>query len=89
MRRIVTAGGVFFSLVALAPAQSTRVEDLAPGKLLVAPREALDPHFAETVVRYRSFPRWHSGRLGAIYRRNDLEADLRSRHIRKHDGHHG
>lgn len=31
-------------------AQSTRVEDLGIGKLLVAPRDCPDPHFAKTVV---------------------------------------
>ena len=31
-------------------AQSRRVEDLSVGKLLVAPRDAPDPHFAKTVV---------------------------------------
>src|SRR5438445_6293946 len=67
MRRLVMAGGVFFSLVALAPAQSTRVEDLAPGKLLVAPREALDPHFAETVVLLIEYSQ--EGAMGLIVNR--------------------
>jgi len=34
----------------LAPAQSTSVRDLGIGKLLVAPRDTLDPNFAETVI---------------------------------------
>jgi len=35
----------------LVPAQAgTRVKELAAGKILVARRELLDPHFAETVV---------------------------------------
>lgn len=33
-----------------APAQSTRAEDLAAGKLLVAPRNAPDPVFGKTVI---------------------------------------
>ncbi len=33
-----------------ASAQSTRVEDLAIGKLLVAPRDSPDPIFAKTVI---------------------------------------
>ena len=33
-----------------APAQSMRVKDLAVGKLLVAPRNAPDPSFAQTVI---------------------------------------
>jgi len=36
--------------VVLLPAQSRRPEDLAVGKLLVTPREAADPHFAESVI---------------------------------------
>lgn len=37
-------------LAASAPAQSSRAEDLAAGKFLVAPRDAPDRHFAETVI---------------------------------------
>ena len=41
------------ALLCLPPdvaAQSMRVQDLGVGKLLVAPRDAPDPHFAKTVV---------------------------------------
>ncbi|MGA2435178.1 MAG: YqgE/AlgH family protein [Bryobacteraceae bacterium] len=41
---VVFGGGPF------AAAQSTRVEDLGVGKLLVAPRDSSDPNFAETVI---------------------------------------
>src|SRR5262249_50112533 len=36
--------------VLAAPAQSTRAQDLGIGKLLVAPRDAPDPVFAQTVI---------------------------------------
>ena len=47
IRGVVAA---LFGVAALASAQSTRPQDLAPGKLLVASRDLNDPNFAETVV---------------------------------------
>ncbi len=46
MRAVAAA----FLLASLARAQSTRPQDLALGKLLVASRDLNDPNFAETVV---------------------------------------
>jgi len=43
------AAGVLLA-ASLLSAQSKRVEDLAAGKLLVTPREAADPSFAESVI---------------------------------------
>jgi putative transcriptional regulator len=43
------AAGVLLAAL-LLPAQSKRPEDLAAGKLLVTPRDAADPHFAEAVI---------------------------------------
>lgn len=43
------AAGVLLAAVLLS-AQSRRVEDLAAGKLLVTPRDAADPSFAESVI---------------------------------------
>ena len=40
----------FLLAAALLPAQSKRTEDLAAGKLLVTPRDAPDPAFAESVI---------------------------------------
>src|SRR5215831_15167731 len=51
----------------MAVAQSTRIEDLGGGKLLVASPELLDPNFAKTVVllvRYEE-----DGVLGLIVNR--------------------
>lgn len=45
-------------------AQSKNVEDLAAGKLLVVPREAPDPAFAETVILLVRYER--SGAVGLI-----------------------
>ena len=45
-------------------AQSMRVEDLGVGKLLVAPRDAPDPHFAKTVVLLVQFD--GNGTLGLM-----------------------
>ncbi len=44
----VVAGFVLAAV--LLPAQSRRPEDLAVGRLLVTPRDAADPHFAESVI---------------------------------------
>jgi len=43
------AAGVLLAALIL-PAQSQRTEDLAVGKLLVTPRDAPDPAFAESVI---------------------------------------
>jgi putative transcriptional regulator len=43
------AAGVLLA-AAILPAQSKRTEDLAAGKLLVTPRDAPDPAFAESVI---------------------------------------
>src|SRR5215470_8070256 len=50
MRNIAATAATLFVLTASAPAQSARSEDLAAGKFLVAPRDAPDRHFAETVI---------------------------------------
>lgn len=47
--RAVLAFAFVFGSLAL-PAQSQRHEDLATGKLLVAPRQIPDPNFAESVI---------------------------------------
>jgi putative transcriptional regulator len=53
------------------PAQSTRVQDLGIGKLLVARRDSLDPVFAETVILLVHYD--HGGTVGlAINRRTDV-----------------
>ena len=43
------AAGVLLAAL-LLPAQSKRPDELAVGKLLVTPRDAADPHFAESVI---------------------------------------
>lgn len=43
------AAGVLLA-AAILPAQSRRTDDLAAGKLLVTPRDAPDPSFAESVI---------------------------------------
>jgi putative transcriptional regulator len=57
----VVAGSVVIS------AQSTRVEDLGVGKLLVARRDAPDPIFAETVILLVRYQR--SGTVGLVINR--------------------
>jgi putative transcriptional regulator len=53
------------------PAQSTRVQDLGVGKLLVAYRDSRDPAFAETVVLIIHYD--HDGTVGlAINRRTTV-----------------
>jgi putative AlgH/UPF0301 family transcriptional regulator len=55
----------------LLPAQSTRVQDLALGKLLVARRDSRDPAFAETVILLVQYD--HTGTVGLmINRRTDV-----------------
>lgn len=49
LRRSLSIAAVLAAAIN-APAQSTRVKDLAVGKLLVAPRNAPDPSFARTVI---------------------------------------
>jgi len=67
MRKIVAAAGLLLLAMAMAPAQSTRIEELAPGKLLVAPRGAPDPNFAETVVLLIDYSQ--EGAMGLIVNR--------------------
>ena len=52
MRWVVAAAGfvIFLPGAQLAPAQSTKAEDLGAGKFLVASRDLPDPNFAKTVV---------------------------------------
>ncbi|MBI1788421.1 MAG: YqgE/AlgH family protein [Acidobacteria bacterium] len=50
-----------------APAQSTRVKDLAAGKFLVASRDLTDPNFAETVVLLVNYD--ENGAMGLIVNR--------------------
>jgi putative transcriptional regulator len=54
MARAFPKVGLPFAALALASSavwgQSKSVEDLAPGKMLVAPRDAPDPNFAESVI---------------------------------------
>ncbi len=53
------------------PAQSTRVQDLGIGKLLVAQRDSRDPVFAQTVILLVHYD--HDGTVGlAINRRTDV-----------------
>src|SRR5436189_3981390 len=48
--RLLRPLAVLFLLAAPLAAQSTRLKDLSPGKLLVASRDLGDPNFAHTVV---------------------------------------
>jgi putative transcriptional regulator len=54
--------------ILLAPmpcaAQSTRPEDLAQGKIIVSPRDAPDPHFADSVIVLAKFDQ--TGALGLM-----------------------
>jgi putative transcriptional regulator len=49
---------------ALCPAQSQSPEDLAQGKILVAPRDSPDPHFAKSVILLARYSR--TGALGLM-----------------------
>jgi len=49
---------------ALCPAQSQSPEDLAQGKILVAPRDSPDPHFAKSVILLARYS--HTGALGLM-----------------------
>lgn len=60
---LLAACGILLAANVL-PAQSKRVEDLAAGKILVAPRDAPDPDFAETVIVLVRYER--AGALGLI-----------------------
>jgi putative transcriptional regulator len=56
-RTVLTLVGAIASIAGTLHAQSTKVEDLAAGKLLVMERKAPDPTFAESVIlliRYRT-----------------------------------
>src|SRR5579863_8469498 len=55
---------------ALCPAQSTRPEDLAPGKILIMQRDAPDPLFAHSVIVLARYDK--TGALGLMihYRSN-------------------
>lgn len=62
---------IMTALLGLASAQSMDIKDLGAGKLLVAPRDAPDPRFAETVILLVSYER--DGVLGlAINRPTDV-----------------
>jgi putative transcriptional regulator len=68
LRDLLAIGCGLLLAAPVLPAQSKKPEDLATGKLLVAPREAPDPAFAETVillVRYEH----GSGALGLMVNR--------------------
>ncbi|HYA18575.1 MAG TPA: YqgE/AlgH family protein [Bryobacteraceae bacterium] len=65
--RVLVCGWIALTSAGLAAAQSQRPEDLARGKMLVAPRETRDPLFAQTVVllvRYDA-----SGAVGLVLNR--------------------
>ena len=49
---------------ALCRAQSQSPEDLAQGKILVAPRDSPDPHFAKSVILLARYS--HTGALGLM-----------------------
>jgi putative transcriptional regulator len=67
---LVVAVAVLWGIQIL-PAQSTRVQDLSIGKVLVARRDSRDPLFAETVILLVQYD--HAGTLGlAINRRTDV-----------------
>lgn len=66
---VLTAGWVLTP--APTAAQSMRPEDLAPGKILVSPRDSPDPHFANSVIVLARYDR--SGALGLmIHYKSDL-----------------
>lgn len=58
----ITVG--FLLAAVLLPAQSARPEDLGKGKLLVTPREAPDPAFAESVILLVQYD--HNGAVGLM-----------------------
>jgi len=71
MLSMCAAAVLFAGAAGVAPAQSTRAEDLAAGKMLVATRDLPDPNFAETVVLLVDYN--ENGVLGLIVnRRSDL-----------------
>ncbi len=61
--RAATLAGLLLPLVP-ADAQSMRVEDLAQGKILVAPRESTDPNFMNSVIVLAQYGQ--SGALGLM-----------------------
>ena len=65
-RSLTIAAAVLCSNLFL-PAQSTRVQDLGIGKLLVARRDSRDPVFAETVILLVRYD--HDGTLGLAINR--------------------
>jgi putative transcriptional regulator len=69
------------------PAQSRKPEDLAVGKLLVVPRDAPDPLFAESVVLLVHYDRGSS--LGLIVNRRSTVPISRALHDLKDAGKHG
>ena len=52
-------------------AQSTRVEDLAQGKIIITPRDAPDPHFSNSVIVLARY-----GRTGALGLMLHYKSDL-------------
>lgn len=59
--------GLLILAAACLVAQSKRPEDLAPGGMLVAPRESPDPHFAESVILLVRYD--ETGALGLMVNR--------------------
>ncbi|MGD1071266.1 MAG: YqgE/AlgH family protein [Bryobacteraceae bacterium] len=68
------------------PAQSRKAEDLAVGKLLVVPRDAPDPLFAESVVLLVHYDRGSS--LGLIVNRRSTVPIARALHNLKDSSKH-
>jgi putative transcriptional regulator len=67
---LALSAGVLFGPASCA-GQSRRVEDLAPGKILVTPRDSPDPHFANSVIVLARYDR--TGALGLmIHYKSDL-----------------
>ncbi len=70
----------------LLPAQSRKPQDLAVGKLLVVPREAPDPLFAESVILLVHYDQ--SSSLGLIVNRRSTVSIARALHELKDAGKH-
>jgi len=73
LRRVKLAALIAGWMLVPAPAaaQSMRPEDLAQGRILVAPRDSPDPHFANSVIVLARYDR--SGALGLmIHYKSDL-----------------
>ena len=77
------AAGVLLA-AAILPAQSKRSEDLAVGKLLVTPRDAPDPSFAESVILLVQYD--HESAVGLMINRRTTIALSRALHNLKGAG---